>query len=81
MDWPNRCSSSPEMCNDFKGGLLSTVRRVLRDRSRRSPRSIGIRTLASDGDAIGTFRGTVNLTAPLLMVPVVRPPYPAPSGV
>jgi hypothetical protein len=37
---------------------------VVPDRSERCPLSIGIRTLASDEDAIGTFLATVNLTAP-----------------
>jgi hypothetical protein len=43
--------------------LLSPIRRVVRGRSERCPRSIVIGTLASDADAIGTFLATVNLTA------------------
>jgi hypothetical protein len=69
--WRQPRSSSPEMCNDFNGGLLSPVRRVVRDRSERGPRSIGICTLASDADAIGTFMATANLTATPLMVRMV----------
>jgi hypothetical protein len=36
------------MCNGFNGGLLRPLICVVRDRSERCPRSIGIRTLASD---------------------------------
>jgi hypothetical protein len=46
---------------------------VVRDRSERCPGSIGMGTLASDADAIGSFLATVKLTARALMVRMVGP--------
>ncbi len=63
-DWPNRCSSSPEKCNDFNGETLSRSAACFAIVWNVARRSIGIRTLASDADPIGTFLAPVNLTAP-----------------